>query len=89
MNQSKRDAQNLASVYSSAVAAGAVELQDQTEIEAKVDLLVNGVYGGGRFDETLFQVPNLSDEEALAAMEHLQLSDGDLAFVSRHGEHGH
>lgn len=75
-------------MYSSAVAAGSVELQSETDLDAVIELLKRGVYGGGSFSTTLFQVPNLDEEAKREAKQHLELVVGettDLAYVA--GEH--
>lgn len=61
-NKAKRNAQNLASVYSSAIAAGA-SFSTQADAGAIVDSLVLGVSGADSFATTKFQVPNMSEDE--------------------------
>ena len=71
-NKSKRNAQNLASVFSAAVAAGA-EFQGNSSEEITREL-VAGVTGAGPFATTRFQVPTLSDTEIAHAIENLEFA---------------
>ena len=74
----KRNAQNLASVYSSAVAAGAV-FQGTTKDEIAQEMIA-GVTGAGQFSNTYFRVPNLSAEDVAAALQNVQVSNGQLTY---------
>ena len=69
-NKSKRNAQNLASVFSSAVAAGAnFEGQSSDEIARE---LVAGITGADSYSTTKFQVPKMSEAEIAHAIENLE-----------------
>ncbi len=69
----KRNAQNLASVYSSAVAAGALKKFETAESALEVvKLLVAGVLGSDSYSKTKFQVPNMSDGEMKDAVRYLE-----------------
>ena len=80
ISKAKRNAQNLASVYSSAVAAGASFAS--SDEDGIVGELVTGVYGGaeGGFDSTLFRVPNMSTDEQTDAKGYLEYADGQLQY---------
>ena len=72
-SKAKRNAQNLASVCASAVAAGA-DLGDAANVTSIINKLVTPGLTGGKdsgFDSTVFKVPNLSNEERMAASQHL------------------
>ena len=72
-SKAKRNAQNLASVCASAVAAGA-DLGTASSVTAIVYQIVSpGLTGGtdSGFDSTVFKVPNLSDQEKMSASQHL------------------
>ncbi|MEE3177445.1 MAG: prepilin-type N-terminal cleavage/methylation domain-containing protein [Verrucomicrobiota bacterium] len=72
-SKAKRNAQNLASVCASAVAAGA-DLGTASSVNAIVNQIVSpGLTGGtdSGFDSTVFKVPNLSDQEKMSASQHL------------------
>ena len=70
-NKAKRNAQNLASVYSSALAAGSsVSGADAATI---VSALVTGVTGADSFSDTYFQVPNMSADEQTNATAYLAI----------------
>ena len=73
-NKAKRNAQNLASVYSSAIAAGATNFTGDATAGAIVDKLVAGVTGQDSFETTNFQVPNLSAEEKTKCLVYLQIA---------------
>jgi hypothetical protein len=75
-NQSKRNAQNLASVFSSAVAAGA-EFQGNSSEEIAREL-VAGITGGGSYDKIRFQVPELSEQEIARAIENIEFVGQDV-----------
>lgn len=81
-NISKRNAQNLASVYSAARAAGA-EFGGGSAAEVAHEL-VTGIQGGGQFSTTRFQVPNMSEREIDFALQHLRFEDngGQLSYAS-------
>ena len=70
----KRNAQNLASVYSSAVAAGA-NFEGKTKVEITAEL-VAGLNGSDSFSTTRFQVPNMTEHSLLKALEDLVFSEG-------------
>ena len=69
-NISKRNAQNLASVFSSAIAAGA-EFQGNSSEEIAREL-VAGITGAASFAKTRFQVPELSEQEIARAIENIE-----------------
>ena len=69
-NKAKRNAQNLASVYSSAVAAGASFTG--TNATQLANQLVAGVTGADSFATTTFQVPNLAATEITNATAYLE-----------------
>jgi hypothetical protein len=78
-NKSKRNAQNLASVFSSALAAGAKF--EATTVAEFAQEIVTGVYGADSFAKTRFQVPNMSVGEMANALENLDLNDaGFLSY---------
>ena len=77
-NKAKRNAQNLASVFSSAIAAGATITG--TDAAGVVGQLIAGVNGADSFATTNFQVPNMSqgaDSEAEKAIVYLTFVAGD------------
>ena len=72
-SKAKRNAQNLASVCASAVAAGA-DLGSSSSVNAIVNQIVSPGLTGSKdsgFDSTVFKVPNLTNEEKMAASQHL------------------
>lgn len=72
-SKAKRNAQNLASVCASAVAAGA-DLGSSSTVNAIVNQIVSPGLTGSKdsgFDSTVFKVPNLSDQEKMSASQHL------------------
>lgn len=72
-SKAKRNAQNLASVCASAVAAGA-DLGTSTNVSSIVNQLVSPGLTGSKdsgFDSTVFKVPNLTGAERMAASQHL------------------
>ncbi|MFT4549512.1 MAG: prepilin-type N-terminal cleavage/methylation domain-containing protein [Pseudoalteromonas tetraodonis] len=77
-NKAKRNAQNLASVFASAVAAGA-EATGAND-KAICDLLIAGVYGADSFDTTLFKVPNMTDDDRDDAVAYLITDDSALNY---------
>ena len=80
-NKAKRNAQNLASVYSSALAAGAT-VTGATDT-AICDKLIAGVKGADAFDNTWFQVPNMSNDERDNAVKYLKTDavTGQLVYT--------
>jgi hypothetical protein len=74
-----RNAQNVASVFASATAAGA-DLTGVTDTMTAIRTIRDGVYGGDSFSSTRFQVPNLSEEEIASAAAHLDFRDGRLVY---------
>jgi type IV pilus assembly protein PilA len=72
-NKAKRNAQNLASVYSSAIAAGA-SFTGATDT-ALCQQLVAGVVGADSFSTTRFQVPNMDATEIANAVVYLERLD--------------
>lgn len=82
-SKSKRNAQNLASVYSSALAAGA-DIDGVRDVRGMVEKMTTGVYGSDGFESTMFRVPHLSEEEMEDAMRYLEadLAAGQLLYRS-------
>ena len=70
-NKAKRNAQNLASVYSSAIAAGSTAFTGDTDAGVIVGKVVTGVNGADSFATTNFQVPNMSAAEITNALDYL------------------
>ena len=81
-SKAKRNAQNLASVCASAVAAGA-DLRVNNKFAVISELVDSGLKGSksSGFDSTVFKVPNLSSEEKLAASEHLEFDSESKMLV--------
>jgi type IV pilus assembly protein PilA len=78
-NKAKRNAQNLASVFSSAIAAGAQFTgADGATVGGAIAKLVGGVTGADSFSTTNFQVPNMSADE-------IGLADDYLSFTAASG----
>ena len=77
-NRAKRNAQNLASVFSSAQAAGA-QFHGGSAAELASEL-VSGVTGSGSFATTLFQVPNMNEAALASAIENLAFEQGGLSY---------
>jgi hypothetical protein len=77
-NKAKRNAQNLASVYSAAVAAGA-DFQGKTPAELAAEI-VSGITGSDSFSTTRFQVPNMAETEIERALRHLSATDGGMNY---------
>ena len=72
-SKAKRNAQNLASVCASAVAAGA-DLGTSSNVNSIINQIVSPGLTGSKdsgLDSTGFKVPNLSIEEIMAASAHL------------------
>ena len=78
-NRSKRNAQNLASVYSSAVAAGA-EFQGKSASEVAAEL-TEGINGSGQFDTTTFKVADMAEAEIAWTLENLSFEGGQLRYA--------
>jgi hypothetical protein len=72
----RRNAQNLASVFSSAMAAESPNFADVRDKETAVRRLREGVMGSGSFATTMFQVPRITDQQAQEAMANLRWSEG-------------
>lgn len=79
-NKAKRNAQNLASIYSSALAAGASITG--TTVADLTDPLILGVKGADSFATTTFQVPNLTGDDLTAARAFLAIdpNSGQLVY---------
>lgn len=77
ISKAKRNAQNLASVCASAVAAGATIGTDTATIIGELTSAtgVNGSAAAG-FDGTFFRVPNMSTDEVTAATTYLEYDAG-------------
>ena len=72
-SKAKRNAQNLASVCASAIAAG-TDLGTSTTVSGIINQLVDtGLTGSSDsgFDSTVFKVPNLTSSEKMAASQYL------------------
>ena len=73
-DKAKRNAQNLTSVYASALVAGASF--ESTTPDGIVREIVEGITGGDSFADTMFQVPNMSPEEIENALRHIGSDTG-------------
>jgi hypothetical protein len=80
----RRDAQNLASAYAAACAAGATELEKLRDLDAIIRAMNTGVNGGGNFTGSLFQV-KLDAARAAAAKQFLKLEDDSLTYLPTDG----
>ena len=77
----KRNAQNVATVYNTAVAAAATPTNlSREDISGAIDALQNGVHGSGFFGESLFLV-DITDEEQPGAETYLKLEDGVMSLT--------
>lgn len=74
-----RNAQNVASVFASATAAGA-DFSGVTNTMTAIRTIREGVHGSDSFSSTAFRIPNLSEEEIATAAAHLDLRDGILHY---------
>ena len=79
-NKRKRNAQNLASVFSSAKAAGADFSKVRNKFDA-IELLRKGVYGANRFSTYLFEIPGMTDKDAKRAANYITF-DSRERFIS-------
>jgi type IV pilus assembly protein PilA len=79
-SKARRNAQNLSSVYSAAIAAGGTF--STATVSGVVGELVTGVVGGAEagFDTTRFQVPNMSATEQTNASTYLEYANGMLLY---------
>ncbi len=78
----RRNAQNLASVFVSAQAAG-VDLLAENDLASTVANIVSGgVASDGVFDGSFFGLPGLSGAEQISAMDYLMLSGSSLLYQS-------
>lgn len=75
----RRNAQAIAGVASSAVAAGSTAINDASDKAAAVALLTTGVKGEGQFAENIFVI-HLEEEERAKSLKYLEFKDGELAF---------
>jgi type IV pilus assembly protein PilA len=82
--KAKRNAQNLASAYSAAVAAGAVTTAVTTEALA-VDAIVAGLNGSGAFASSNFKVV-LDNDEQTAAEDYLDWQNNALVYTGTAGD---
>ena len=83
INKRKRNAQNLASVYASAIAAGANFTSVKNKFDA-IEIMRRGVNGADSFSTILFQVPGMSDKEAEKASRYLLFdARGNLQYSDR------
>lgn len=80
VNRAKRNAQNLASVFSAGRATAAPALKQVDSVEDAISLLRKGFLGGGPFDTTIFQIPNLPDDQARLAATQLRWKNGQLHY---------
>lgn len=82
VHRSKRDAQNLASVSASALAAGATLDPKATTEQAIRKFSTDGVTGTGIFEDTQFKIAHLSDADIAAAALHLEVdpNSGNLVY---------
>ena len=73
-NATRRNAQNVASIYSAALAAGYTGASD---VDAAYSAVSTGVVGSGEFVNTRFQVPNLpaSGDDATAIKTKLTMTN--------------
>ncbi|MFZ4763521.1 MAG: type II secretion system protein [Roseimicrobium sp.] len=79
----QRNAQNLASVYASARAAGVPTGDLGTDVGSAVDALVTGVAvpnDGSAFANSQFRVPNLEDPDKTSCQEYLKYEGGALVY---------
>lgn len=72
LNRAKRNAQNLASVFSAGRATQAPALKQVGSVKDAIAVLRKGFLGGGGFDTTMFQIPNLTDTQAKLASTQLK-----------------
>ncbi len=82
--KAKRNAQNLASAYASANAAGNSFVGVSTE-DGAVSAIVAGVTGQGAFATSTFRV-QLDTDEQTAAKTHLEFSNGTLQYIGTAGD---
>ncbi|MEM6910554.1 MAG: type II secretion system protein [Verrucomicrobiota bacterium] len=75
----KRNAQQIASVSSNAIAAGCQELIDAENEEQAVARLLAGFYGSDLFSDIYFKV-SLAPEEAEKAKQYLAFIGGQLEY---------
>lgn len=85
VNMCKRNAQNIASVYASAIAGGIDEFPSGdnltgADLDTVIALLQKGVTYYGYATAT-FQIPKLSAEEIQCAKRHLKIDGGEIAVV--------
>ncbi len=79
INERKRNAQNFASVYASAMAAGA-DLSSVKNKHDAIEMMRRGVTSYG-YATTTFQVPDVSDKEAEQAARYILLdASGQLVY---------
>ena len=81
LSKGRRNAQNLASVSASALAAGAT-LDPKASIGETIQTFQTGIYGSDMFADTLFQVPHMSDAQITEAAKHLEVDpkSGNLNY---------
>ncbi len=75
----RRNAQTIAGVASSAVAAGSTAINDAADKNAAVELLTTGINGAGQFAENVFVI-NLDEDSRDQTLKYLEFKDGQLAF---------
>lgn len=81
LSRAKRHAQNMASVFASGKAAGAkLEIK---QLEDAIRAVRTGFSGEGAFEGTMFQVPNIPDDQVPLAATQLRWSvdDSQLQYV--------
>jgi type IV pilus assembly protein PilA len=80
--KARRNAQNVASAYAAAMAAGGTASTD--EDDAYTDVLA-GIVGAGQFTTSTFRV-NLDGEEATAAKAYTDWQGGTLVYTGTDGD---
>ncbi|MEM9481161.1 MAG: FHA domain-containing protein [Verrucomicrobiota bacterium] len=79
----ERLAMNVASVGNAAIAAGSAELKEAHDLETAIFLVEKGVNGGAgsEFEEALFRVPAMSDDQITGIKDFLRWESGLDGFV--------
>lgn len=79
----QRNAQSLATLATQAVAAGNLTIPAAGSVEEVIDLVLAGVNGTGVFEETVFRLHSLDEENKLGAMGLLSWEGGVLKYIRR------
>lgn len=80
----KRNAQNVVSVYQSAQSAGLIFLDDSGDLEKTVRKVVEGgLVPDGVFEGTFFGLPELSEADIKLAMEYIDFRNNGLEYFSQ------